>query len=502
MTPGTDIILAYSSDPASVRRSINALRAQTTKDWRVCLCAGATEPASLDREGDERITIQTKLARTQPAAWNHALDQFAARTTEPIAFGSTGQPGEFVMLLFPGDELIPDALERLIDHANRTLSDGATAPYLREPGPEQPHGAWTLRHGTAPFATVIGLRELHTHGPIRSPACITRRSAFERTRYGAGLGEHALDDMQLRQAERGVSWAVLEAPLASRRGKSPVTDLPGRAERAEHTVRRGVGRAVSAGFETAGMDLSAPRESELVMRAVLVEATLAALMDPEPRKAKATELLRKPWDGLEDGDDEHDREHPQDGLAPRPKITGAMAADAASIVLRAMLVVHPDPSQNADWTEPLNHWWNRLVGEKWAVNDLVASARADLAARLTPDESVADAILDAVGDAPTLHTIGDPIHSKTLARLAAGRAKNSRSMKVIEIDPSQPSAASGDIPIVVAGRSSDEERELLGLLGPRGNVHRWRAIEQRHVARTAEALERAWLQRPVASTAW
>ena len=505
-TPGTDIILAYSSDPTAVRRTISALRAQTAKNWRVCLCAGSSEAASLDREGDQRITIQTKLARSQPAAWNHALDQFAGRTDEPIASDASAstprapEPGRYVALLLPGDELVPEALEHLTAHAERTLADGAMGSYLREPGPERPHPAWTIRHGSAPRATMIGLRELHASGPIRSPACVTRSDAYERTRFGAGLGEHARYDVQLRQAERGVSWAVLEAPLASRRGNTPITDLPGRAERAEHTIRRAVGRAVSAGFESAGMDLSAAREADLVMRAVLVEATLAALMDPEPRKSKATAMIRRPWEGLEDDED------PKDGLAPRPMITASMAANAAAVVLREFLVVNPDPGKSADWTEPLNHWWNRLLGEKWAVNQLVASARAELAARLTPDEEIAAAILHACGDAKTVHTMGDPVRSATLARLAS--AGGTTTVMAIDADdprgtnPGGRAKPSPGVPIVVAGRSDEEERELLGRLGPRGNIHRWRSIEHKHVAKTEAALTRAWVQRTTASTAW
>ena len=499
-----DVVMVAGVGGEPVLTTLTSLVQQTETRWTLHALTpdptqlaraleGPTAPKGVSR--DPRLVMIEFAGSSRAAAWNRALRDAT---------------GAYLMVLEPGDTLEPHALRTLLDAADRSKLGGAVGGFAMADDEGKPTGYQRL-----PGAEMVGLGELYRGEPAPGSVSIVGMDRVGTgsgpARFGAGLPDFVRLDFALRLADSGRSWAAVHEVLGTLRVRHDraTRDFSASAETAEAIVRRSFRRASAAGFEAAGMELSDTLERDAVVRRTFAVATLAAVVDPEPRKTKATEILRHhlgvagPGSGS-DGSSEHSTARGGGlGLMPQrtasskdanPGLSAEIGADAAVWAVFEQMGYRLD--QSGAWAAALGHCWQRVVGEKRAARGFLDDAWAALADRLASPGAIAHTLVKNAGggQGPVIVAGGSARHLARLVADTASRAGRSVTLMLPEKPPawavlgggsggvvfeklgdSGPAGSAG-ASLIVVSEDRDEERALLGRFGPRPDVHRWLSV--------------------------
>ena len=461
----------------------------------VTVAAPATQAPATEDDADtlppgvQRIAVPTTPeggSASEPALASAALD-------------ATDAP--YALLVRPSDQLLPGAIGRLVRASQRSGSAGAVGSWIALDDEGKPVGPEADPPPTARGR--LGLSEfLDGYAP---PSCcvLLSRRAMDRRRPVAALGESAHLDLSLRIVEQGDRFAAVPSVVARRRPS--YVGVQGRwsalADQMRGVVRRSFARAATLGFEVAGHDLTEERENDAILRMTLRLATRAALADPDPRCAAATEMLRT--------------------VATRDSITPDMAAWAAADGLRRSEGFRPaiDGTSERLWSRAVRGWWSRFVGERWADKDLVDTGAGLLATRLISRSQIAaETLTDLAGlwsQGGRFCVAGSGAAARAMAAHAAragclvellmppGRAPGLQPSDIVATSElgqgsvvlrSLDADVGTDAPLVVI---DTEGPELISPFASRPNVVRWSSARRRLEQRATGRLAGVWHSREV-----
>lgn len=394
-SPLTVVIPMYNS-AATVADAIASVREQTFKDWSIVVVNdGSTDHgprivADLAAV-DPRIRIITQGNRGLAGARNTGLE---------IALG---EGAEYVHFLDADDWMTPRAYELLI-HAAAETGASYGGYELRGPTGER------LGRESPMSAPVVGLNEQVEWNRAATHALLFRTDLLREERFDEALPCVEDYDLWLRLASRGVRWKGVESIVCGYRLRpdSMSKKFVAMAATYESVLRRAAVRAREQGWPERGCDLSERRLTRVLGSMNLCYATMDALLDPMPNKARAAALLDS-------------RTHPG-------QFTAAQAAQAASTALLFGACTAPDIDGWSErrWLTPLRQWWVRCAEEGWLAFEDVAAALVELAHKVVhPDTIVQSMLCDAerIGHAREqgVVIVGIDRPGRRLARAAAAR---------------------------------------------------------------------------------
>ena len=379
MSTRLTVVVPMYNSAGTVEEAIASVRAQTFADWAMIVVNdGSTDDgprivAGL-AEQDARIRMITQGNKGLAGARNTGLE---AALREARTAGTPDEP-HYVHFLDADDWMTPRAYEWLIAGARETgASYGGYA--LRGPKGEM------LGRESPMSAPLVGLDEQVEWNRAATHALLFRADLLGDERFDEALPCVEDYDLWLRLAMRGVRWKGVERIVCDYRLRpdSMSKKFAVMAETYESVLRRAAvaARSASGGeWESRGVDLSERRLTRVLGGMNLCYATMDALMDPMPNKARAAALLdSRTHVGHEGG-----------------QFTAAQAAQAASTALLFGACTAPeiDGWSERRWLTPLRQWWVRCAEEGWLEFEDVSGALVELSRKVVHPDAVVAAMLD------------------------------------------------------------------------------------------------------------
>jgi glycosyltransferase involved in cell wall biosynthesis len=466
-----DIILTAGGRAESLRATLESIRGQSLRDWRVI---AAYDPASeglraeLDG-GDERVVAFEASGRTVSAMRNEAMARAEGRA---------------VCFLEAGGVLAPSALSHLLAAADAGTHGAAC-------------GSWLVMHENGkpdgppidPPEGSIGLGSLSSLLGVPASAALVQRSLLRGKRFGANLDSWSHTDLWLRLCEDGVRWQVVPSVVVSVPHDPPLDEPEERARAVElrSVVERSFRRASARGWEEEGLDEA--HERETVRSALFTLATRRALRGSEAQAKSAVELFA--------------------GVGSERCLTPDELAMSAAISLRysPAFAARVDGRAEHSWARAVHEWWSRCVSQKWVARHEVESAVPRLAELLVDPREVARDLLGSFGkpgrlwvggtDRAARAVIEEALEAGWRVLVLPGRASQGVNTRLMAL-PSRVMVASASEnigtsdPLVIG---SADEGDLLERYGARPNVARWNGAWRTASERAVRRLESAWPRR-------
>lgn len=372
MSTRLTVIVPMYNSASTVEDAIASVRAQSFRDWTMIVVNdGSTDDgprivAELAAR-DGRIRMITQGNKGLAGARNTGLE---AALREARAAGIPDE-SHFVHFLDADDWMTPRAYEWLVEAARETgAAYGGYA--LRGPKGEM------LGRESPMSAPMVGLDEQVEWNRAATHALLFRADLLGDERFDETLPCVEDYDLWLRLAMRGVRWKGVERIVCDYRLRpdSMSKKFAVMAATYEMVLRRAAAAARGAGWEGRGVDLSERRLTRVLGGMNLCYATMDALMDPMPNKARAAALL--------------------DSRTAPERFTAAQAAQAASTALLFGACTAPeiDGWSERRWLTPLRQWWVRCAEEGWLGFEDVAGALVELSRKVVHPDTIVEAMLD------------------------------------------------------------------------------------------------------------
>lgn len=466
-----DLILTISDNPEGLQATLDSIRGQSLRDWRVLAVFDPTIEgvrATLE-SGDDRVIPVESSQRGTAAMRNTALRMLEAPK---------------VCLLESGDVLSPTALSHLITAAGAGAHGASCGSWLVVGADGKPDGP-----PINPPEGTIGMREMPDLLSIPATAAVLDTSLLEGKRFGANLESWSHTDMWLRLCEDGVRWQVVPAVVASvrhDRAAGDETDLR-RAAELRSVIGRSFRRASARGWEEDQLDET--HETNAVRSTIFTLATRRALVGAQASAKTAADLFTP--------------------VGSERCLSPTSLAEAAAVGLR----YSPEHSARVDgrtersWARAVHEWWSRCVSQKWVARHQLDAAIQELAELLVDPREVARDLLAGFGapsrlwvggtDRAARAVIEEALDAGWRVLVLPGRATAGVNTRLMAL-PSRVMVASGNEgigasdPLVIG---SADEADLLERYGARPNVARWNGAWRVATERAQTRLELAWPRR-------
>lgn len=387
----TVIITMYNS-AATIAETIASLRRQTFEDWEcVVVNDGSTDnsPAIVESimAEEPRIRMVSQANRGLPGARNRGIDE--CRT-------------ELVHFLDSDDWMAPRGLEWLVAAAAETGASYGGYELCD-------HTGRSLGRQSPVSAPIVGLDEQLEWNRTATHAHLFSRDAIGDCRFDESLKVVEDYDMWLRLAARGERWKAVERIVAGYRLRpgSMSKQFGPMCSCYEVIVRKAFAEAKALGWAEK-IDLSEHRFRRVVGNMALTYATMDALLDPTPGKARAARLYES-------------AAHPE-------TVPASLAASTASVALLFGACTAPDIDgwSEKKWLVPLRQWWMRCAEQGWLDFADLDEAFVELARKVVHPDAISASILEAAraaqpGPTARLVIIGLEKNGRRLVRRAAGR---------------------------------------------------------------------------------
>ncbi len=388
----TTIIPLYNS-AATVAETIRSVQSQNIDGLRIIVVNdGSTDtgPAIVEElaHHDPRITIISQPNRGLAGARNTGIEAALQAGTE------------FLHFLDADDRMRPGAYTALLRAATHTGAAYGGYTLINERGDP-------LGRESPISAPLVGLDEELEWNRAATHARLLSAQALGADRFDERLPVCEDYDLWLRLETRGIRFQAVEQLVCDYRLR-PTSLSKKFADmcRIYQEVTRQAFHAARPNWESR-IDLSDARFRRVVGHSALMYATMEALLDPDPEKSRAADLLR---------------------AAARPdRFSPANLAQAActAILFGSCAAPAIDGRAELQWLPPLAHWWSRCERENWCEPEATAAAIEELARKVIHPDDIASAMLDAAACATPmplgLAIIGLDRNSRRLARLAASR---------------------------------------------------------------------------------
>lgn len=404
MTARLMVVVPMFNSAGTVERTLHSVMAQTFTDWRcVVVNDGSTDngPALVEAlaAGDGRIRMVSQDNRGLAGARNTGLRE-ALREGIP-----------YVHFLDADDWMSPDAYERLLEGAEET--GAAYGGYeLCDPNGR------SLGRQSPMSAPMVGLDEQLEWNRAATHAMVLRTDLLRDEQFDESLPVVEDYDLWLRLATRGVRWKGVERIVCGYRLRPDSLSKKFAAMCATYqmVVRRAVNGAAAAGWAGRGVDLSARRVARVLGNMAMCYATMDAIVDPLPNKARATGLLV--------------------GSVHSGRFSAAEAAQAASTALLFGACTAPeiDGWSERRWLTPLRQWWVRCAEEGWMEYEDVDIALIELSRKVVHPDEVAESMLDAADGGETAGEHGVVVAGIDRAGRRLARRGAARGWRVLVAD--------------------------------------------------------------------
>jgi glycosyltransferase involved in cell wall biosynthesis len=361
--PSLSVVVPMFNAASTIADTLDSLIAQTFTGWRcVVVNDGSTDagPAIVDdyARRDPRITMISQANRGLSGARNTGMDHALAHNAE------------FIHFLDSDDWMSPDAYQRLLPACDTT---GAAYAGYELCGPD----AASLGRQSPMSAPYVGLDEQVQWNRTATHAMVFRADLIADMRFDESLRCVEDYDFWLRLATRGVRLKGVERILCGYRLRpdSISKNFSGMCSAYESVLRRNVQRALDAGWGSK-IDLSEKRLRRAMGAVNLGYATMTALLDPSPAKARAAALLATQC-------------HPE-------SYSAAELAQAAStaLVFGACTAPDVDGQRERRWLTALRCWWVRCAEEGWAEFTDVDAALVELSRKIVHPDAIVDRLMD------------------------------------------------------------------------------------------------------------
>lgn len=394
MPANLTVVVPMYNSAATVAATLDSLLAQTFADWScVVINDGSSDdgPSIVERYAarDGRITMLAQPNRGLPGARNTGLEHAL----------NTG--AELVHFLDADDWMAPDAYRWL---APAAMEAGASYGGYELCGPTgRPLGRQSPM--SAPY---VGLNEQIDWNRAATHAMLFRADVLKAERFNESLSCVEDYDMWLRLALAGLRLKGVDRIVCGYRLRpdSMSKKFAGMSATYQAVLSRHVRAARDAGWGER-IDLSEARLAKAMGGVNLGYATMDALADPGPGKARAAALL--------------------DSRIHSGRFTPAELAQAASTALLLGSCVAPDLDGWAEraWLASLRRWWVRCAEEGWTGFDEIEPAFAELATKIVHPDPIVAAMLEEAALAGAgelgLVVLGAERFGRRLARSAARR---------------------------------------------------------------------------------
>lgn len=363
----TVVVPMYNS-AATVGATLDSLLAQTFADWRcVVVNDGSTDDGPEVVQGyisrDARFSMITQANRGLAGARNTGLEHALSTGTELVHFLDADDwmsPNAY-------EWLVPAAMETGASYGGYELCD----PAGRSLGRQSPM--------SAPY---VGLDEQIDWNRAATHAILFRADTLGIDRFDESLACVEDYDLWLRLALRGVRLKGVERIVCGYRLRpdSMSKKFAGMSATYEAVLRRHIQRARAEGWGDR-VDLSEHRIVKVMGGVNLGYATMDALADPSPGKARAAALL--------------------DSRTHAGRFTPAELAQAASTALVLGSCIAPDLDRGSEraWLSSLRQWWVRCAEEGWIGLTDIEPAFAELAIKIVHPEPIAAGVLEEAAGA-------------------------------------------------------------------------------------------------------
>ena len=375
MSTRLTVIVPMYNSASTAEEAIASVRAQSFRDWTMIVVN--------DGSTDEGPRIVTEIAKVDPrirmiTQGNRGLAGARNTGLEAALREGDASTDRYVHFLDADDWMTPRAYEWLVAGAKETgASYGGYA--LRGPKGEM------LGRESPMSAPMVGLNEQVEWNRAATHALLFRADLLREERFDEALPCVEDYDLWLRLAMRGVRWKGVERIVCDYRLRpdSMSKKFAVMAATYEMVLRRAAVAARAGGgggWEGRGVDLSEQRLTRVLGGMNLCYATMDALMDPMPNKARAAALLdSRTHVGREGG-----------------QFTAAQAAQAASTALLFGACTAPeiDGWSERRWLTPLRQWWVRCAEEGWMGFEDVAGALVELSRKVVHPDAIVAAMLE------------------------------------------------------------------------------------------------------------
>ncbi len=364
MTPVLTVVIPMFNSARTVEAAIHSVLCQEVDGLLVIVVNDDSidhGPALVEEiiKRDGRVQMVTQANRGLAGARNTGLE------------AAIGHGTKFVHFLDADDWMLPGSLAALMEAAEET---GAS------------YGGYVLADDDG--------RNLGRESPISSPLAgldeeleWNRAATHARMLSCEAIGDERFDetlsvcedlDMWLRLEARGVRFKGVERMVAAYRLRPTSLSKKFGTMCAvyEDVTRRAFARGVESGWGTR-IDLSDGRLERVVGHSALMYATMEALGDPTPSKARGAAVLESAM-------------HPA-------RFTAAQLAQAActAVLFGAGIAPEIDARAGRAWLVPLRQWWVRCAEEGWCQYEDVDAAVHELSAKIVHPDAIVEAMLES-----------------------------------------------------------------------------------------------------------
>jgi hypothetical protein len=389
------VVIPMYNSAATVAEAIDSVLAQTFDQWRlVVVNDGSTDhgPSIVEQymARDARIRMVTQANRGLAGARNTGIET-------AFASGAT-----YLHFLDADDWMHPRAYEWLVPAAGETGGSYGGYELCDE------HGR-SLGRQSPMSVTVSGLDEELEWNRAATHARLFSAEMINDQRFDESLKVVEDYDFWLRLAVRGKRWKGVEQIVCGYRLRptSMSKNFAAMAGAVQSAVEMGFREAQAVGW-TGKIDLSDRRLTRICGNNAMLYATMEALLDPMPNKAKAVRLL-------------------ESGRVLE-RYTPAQAAQAASTALLFGACTAPDVDGWAErrWLMPLRQWWVRCAEEGWMSYNDVDACLVELSRKIVHPDMIVDTMLDSADRSGLarehgLVIVGAEKNGRRLARNASAR---------------------------------------------------------------------------------
>lgn len=356
------IIVPLFNSATTVAATIRSVQASTYADWQMIVVNdGSTDngPAIVQQlaERDARISMISQENRGLAGARNSGLVQALEGDCQ------------FVHFLDADDWMTQRGYEWLVAAAKQT---GAAYGGYELHGPDgQPLGRQSPM--TAPY---VGLPEQIEFNRAATHAILFKRETIAEYRFDESLKCVEDYDLWLRMATDGVRFKGVERIVCGYRLR-PTSMSKNFAEMCrtyQRVLVRNVERADSIG-NWSQLDLSSTRIRKVAGSVALMYATMDAITDPLPNKARAVALLER-------------------SLRPESFSPAQLAQAACTAVLfGGCAAPEIDGQHERTWLMPLRQFWVRCAEEGWCGFEDIEPATRELAEKVVHPDAIVDGML-------------------------------------------------------------------------------------------------------------
>lgn len=389
------VVIPMYNSGATVAEAIESVRAQTFEDWQMIVVNdGSTDhgPSVVDEyvARDRRIRMVSQHNKGLSGARNTGLEEALKSRSRLISF------------LDADDWMHPKAYEWLVPAAGETGASYAGYELCDAQGK-------SLGRQSPISAPIVGLDEQLEWNRTATHAHLFSADMIGDQRFDESLKVVEDYDLWLRLAVRGERWKAVERIVCGYRLR------PTSMSKNFGPMAACIQRAVEKAFDDArvhGWDgkinLSESRLNRICGNNALLYATMDAIIDPMPNKARAVRLM--------------------ESCRRLESYTAPQAAQAACTALLFGACTAPDVNGWAErhWLMPLRQWWVRCAEEGWLNFDDVEGTLVELSRKIVHPDQIADAMLDAAGRGNTAREhgviiIGAEKNGRRMARNASAR---------------------------------------------------------------------------------